>query len=95
MTQWLEEHQLPCIFHRLFGIECPTCGFQRSFIYLLKGEFRESLTTYPALVPTLIMLMLLVMWLFFRKPGLRIIRPFAVADLVLIFGSYFFRLLTG
>ncbi len=46
---WLQQHQLPCLFKKVFGIECPGCGFQRSIIALLKGNIAESFTNYPAL----------------------------------------------
>jgi hypothetical protein len=46
----------PCAYKQLFGIDCPMCGFQRSFILLLHGNFRESFFMYPALVPTLVLI---------------------------------------
>ena len=42
-------HQLlPCFFKKFTGIDCPGCGFQRSILALLKGNFVESLNLYPA-----------------------------------------------
>jgi hypothetical protein len=34
---------VPCLFNFLFDIHCPGCGFTRSFIELLKLNFKESL----------------------------------------------------
>ncbi len=93
MIDWLEKHQLPCIYHQLLGFECPTCGLQRAFILLLKGQFLESLKTYPALIPTLILIVLILSWLTFHKPGWQFVKRFIQFDLALIFISYFIKIL--
>ena len=59
MLSWLEAHLLPCAYKSLFGFDCPACGFQRSFIQLIKGNFAESFSLYPPL------LFVLLMFLFF------------------------------
>src|ERR1700743_104547 len=53
-VKWLQSHLLPCIFKLLFGIDCPGCGFQRSCIALLRGDFLQSLRLYPATIPLLV-----------------------------------------
>ena len=63
---WLERNQLPCFYKKYLGIECPGCGMQRSFIELLKGDFLESLRIYPALLPTLFLLIYLILHLIFK-----------------------------
>jgi hypothetical protein len=45
---------LPCPFKYLFGIDCPGCGFQRSVLALLRGDFSLSFKLYPPTVPLLI-----------------------------------------
>ncbi len=42
---------LTCFSKYYFGIECPGCGVQRSFICLIRGDFMDSLALYPALLP--------------------------------------------
>ena len=66
MTDWLEHHLLTCPSKYFFGVECPGCGMQRSFIELLKGNLSESFFLYPALIPMLFMLGLLGAHLIFR-----------------------------
>lgn len=51
LTLWLEKHQLPCLYKKFLGIECPGCGLQSSVIELLKGNIRSSIELYPALIP--------------------------------------------
>ena len=93
MLEWLEQHQLPCFYHQVLHIKCPVCGFQTALILLLKGDFIDSLKIYPALIPTLILMVLMVSWLIFRKPGWIFIKRVIQFDLTLVFTSYFLRLL--
>jgi hypothetical protein len=92
MIDWLERHQAPCIYKHFLGIDCPTCGFQTAFILLLKGNLIDSLKLYPALIPTLILISLLISNFLFRKPGWKIVKWFAITDLAVIFGSYFIKM---
>ena len=45
---------LPCPYYQLFGISCPFCGFQRSFLALLHGDVVTCLKIYPAMLPLLL-----------------------------------------
>jgi len=54
ITNWLQNHLIPCPFKKLTGVDCPGCGFQRSLLALVKGNFRESIQLYPAAIPLLI-----------------------------------------
>ncbi len=45
----LDKYMLPCLSKTLFGVECLGCGFQRSFLLLLKGEFVAAFQMYPAI----------------------------------------------
>lgn len=65
---WLERNQGTCFYKRYFGIECPGCGMQRSFVELLKGNVLESIILYPALLPIMLMLFYLSAHLFFKFP---------------------------
>lgn len=40
---------LPCLNKQLFGIDCPGCGLQRSFMLLCKGDFAGAFHLYPAI----------------------------------------------
>ena len=52
--QWLQHHLLTCPFKYLTGIDCPGCGFQRSLIALVQGNFHQSLALYPPTIPLLV-----------------------------------------
>lgn len=47
IISWLEQIELPCLFKKYFHVDCPGCGFQRSIIALLKGNFAESFLLFP------------------------------------------------
>lgn len=42
---------LDCSWKKSMGLDCPACGFQRSFEALVHGHFVESLHLFPALLP--------------------------------------------
>lgn len=50
---WLQHHLLPCPFKFITGIDCPGCGFQRSFLLLIQGELKASIQLYPPTIPLL------------------------------------------
>jgi Protein of unknown function (DUF2752) len=56
IISWLDAHQLPCLIKKIFHVECPGCGLQRSFIALLQGNILQSIHFYPALLPLIILI---------------------------------------
>ena len=63
----IEDHMLTCSFKSATGMDCPGCGFQRSFLALIKGNFYESIILYPALIPFIATVLLLILQLVFKK----------------------------
>lgn len=53
-VQWLQSHMLPCPFKYFTGIDCPGCGFQRSVLALVQGNFHQSFALYPPAIPLLL-----------------------------------------
>ena len=51
---WLQNHLPRCPFKYLTGIDCPGCGFQRSVLALMHGNFHKSFMLYPACIPLLL-----------------------------------------
>jgi hypothetical protein len=52
-VDWLQNHLIACPFKALTGIDCPGCGFQRSFISLVQGDLSKSWSLYPPTIPLL------------------------------------------
>ncbi|RZT93316.1 uncharacterized protein DUF2752 [Ancylomarina subtilis] len=67
LIHWLETNSLPCHFYQNYQIECPGCGLQSALILLLKGNFIDSIQTYPALLPIILLGISLVIHIKFRS----------------------------
>jgi hypothetical protein len=92
---WLENHQIPCLYHRVLGIECPGCGLQRSFIELLKGNLGESFMIYPPLLPVMCLFGFLLLHLVFHfKKGANILKISAFIAGGIMFINYMINLIT-
>lgn len=69
------------------------CGIQRAAIDLLKGNFWESIKTYPALIPLLLLFNVLLFHLKFRlKNGTVIILTLFFLSVSLIIGNFIYKL---
>lgn len=62
----LEDFLIPCLNKQLFGVDCLGCGFQRAFVFLIKGDFTAAFNMYPAIY-TLILLGLFIIFNFYFK----------------------------
>ncbi|MFD2891255.1 DUF2752 domain-containing protein [Flavobacterium chuncheonense] len=60
-NSFMEEFMLPCLNKKLFGIECPGCGTQRSIILLLEGDFIGAFKMFPAIYTLLLLLVLITL----------------------------------
>ncbi len=70
---WLKNHLLPCPYKQIFGIECPVCGFQRSFISLLEGNISDSILQFPAMFPLIITSVLFLVFYLFKTQNRKLI----------------------
>jgi len=91
---WLERNQGACIYKKYFGIECPGCGMQTSFIELLKGNLKESIIAYPALFPMIFMFSYLIAHLIFKfEKGYLVLKISFIFTVVIIVFNFIFKLL--
>lgn len=91
--EWLESHMQSCFYKQHFGIECPGCGMQRSFIELLKGNFVESFIMFPALIPTIIMIVYLILHLIFKfTNGANMLKILFIINTTIVVLSYIYKL---
>lgn len=94
LVEWLEKRQAPCFYKSMLGTECPGCGIQRAFIALLKGDLLTSLKLYPALIPTILMLLFMVAHIYFKfKIGARILLYAFVFNVFVIIFFYVYKLI--
>ncbi len=90
----LEKNQMPCPSKTWFHIDCPGCGMQRAFIELLRGNFYESITTYPALIPVMFLLVFLVLHLIFSfKYGSQVLKYSFIFTVSIIVIQYIYKII--
>ncbi len=93
IINWIESHQQVCFYKKYFGIECPGCGMQRAFIELLKGNFVESLVLFPALIPTIFLILYLIVHLIFKfRNGANILIILFIINTTIVVLSYIYKL---
>lgn len=68
VAEWLGQHMMPCLYRQLFGFCCPFCGFQRSVIELLKGDWLSGFMLYPALPFLVVTAVICLSLKMMRKP---------------------------
>lgn len=62
----LKDYMFPCLNKKMFGLDCPGCGMQRSVDLLLHGEFLAAFQMFPAIYPILLLLIFLTTTLFVK-----------------------------
>jgi hypothetical protein len=94
MIEWLEAHMGTCAFVSQFNMECPGCGSQRAIIALLKGDLVQSLKLYPALIPYLSTLIIMIAHLIFKfRNGAQILVWSFIFSAGLMIVSYVIKLI--
>ena len=61
-----EDYLLPCVYKKIFGVECLGCGIQRATALLFKGDFIEAFKLYPAIYTLFILVGFIIFNLFVR-----------------------------
>jgi len=93
IIHWLEQHQLSCFYKSAFGIECPGCGSQRAFIFLLKGDLPDSFNSYPPLVLFLILFIFLILHLVFKfRNGGTFLKYIFILTAAVVMVNFIYRL---
>ena len=85
---------LECSWKSHFGVECMGCGFQRSFVLLMEGNFWESIQLFPATIPILLVFLYTGGHLIFKyKNGARNIVILFSSSVALMLGSFIWSLI--
>lgn len=93
IIDFLENHMLACQWKKL-GIECMGCGFQRSVIYVLKGDFINAFLTYPAIYTLGLMLTFLLLHLRFNYgKGHLILKWLFILNISIIVVNYLIKII--
>lgn len=88
-----EDYMLPCLNKKMFGIDCPGCGMQRSAVHLVKGEFTEAFYMYPAIYTLVLLLSFIILNYKFKfKHGTKIITTLAIINTIVILVNYYIKM---
>ena len=73
----------------LFGIECPGCGFQRSVLYVINGNFDEAFYSYPAIYTIILLFIVLIFNFVFKfKKRRKVLLSLVYVNAIVIIVSY-------
>lgn len=87
---------IECSWKSTFGIDCLTCGFQRSVELLFKGELYESFYMFPATIPLVLTFLYSLLHLKFKfsHGATRVLTMFSISALLIVI-NYTLKLSTG
>lgn len=89
----LKDYMLPCLSKTFFGIECLGCGFQRSFLFLINGDFIAAFKMYPAIFTLLgLFLFILINFRMKFKQSKKIISSLAYLNLSIMVVNYLIKI---
>lgn len=92
ILHWLGHHLLTCPFKKATGLDCPGCGFQRSVLALLNGDFVHSLKLYPATIPIFVLLAFTILHLKFDfKHGAFLIKLLYISTATIVIFNYIYK----
>ncbi len=92
-TDISEQYMLPCLNKRIFGIDCPGCGIQRSVALLFQGDFVGAFHMYPAIYPLFMLLFILVLSVLFKNKILIKLKIFfMIASVVTVLINYILKI---
>ncbi len=93
-TLALKDYMLPCLSKRIFGMECPGCGLQRSIAFLVQGNFLEAFKMYPAIYTLIPLFIVIVVNKLVRfRYAQRMTIGLSIASVALILINYIVNLL--
>lgn len=94
LADWLERNSFACFYRKYLGVDCPGCGMQRSLAELLRGNFISSLEYYPALLPTVFLVIYLGLHLFFKfRNGATVLKFSFIFTAIIIVAHYIYKLI--
>ena len=87
---------IECNFKSTFGIDCLTCGAQRSFLLLLDGDLAGSFYMFPATIPFIITVLFTITHLVFKfKQGAPVIIGLFATTTAFVVVNYTLKIFSG
>ncbi len=89
----VKDYMLPCMNKKLFGIDCPGCGLQRSVVMVTKGEFKEAFHMFPAIYTTLLFSLAVVAHFVLKKKiTAKILLILGILNVVILIIAYVLKM---
>jgi hypothetical protein len=83
---------IPCLFKKLFGIECLGCGFQRSLFLLFEGDFSGAFKMFPAIFSTLLFFVFVALFFLDKSRNYKkAVWNVAFFNLIFMIGGYIYK----
>jgi hypothetical protein len=84
---------LPCLSKTFFNLECLGCGFQRAFVFLIRGNFVDAFKMYPAIFTLLgLFIFILINFKLKFKHSKKIISRLAYLNLSIMIINYIIKI---
>jgi hypothetical protein len=91
----MEDYMLPCMFKKMFGIDCVGCGMQRSINFILHGEFEKAFYMFPAIYTTILFCLSLAFYIFDKKRSHhKLVITLAIINVTIMLISYTYKMRT-
>ena len=86
---------LPCPIKYLIQVDCPGCGFQRSFLALIGGNFSESFKLYPPTIPFAISVISGVLTTILKgNTNAKILKAMYITTGIIVLANYMYKIAT-
>ncbi len=84
---------LPCMFKKMFGVDCIGCGIQRSINFILHGEFEKAFFIFPAIYTTILFFLSIALFVIDKKHNYqKIVISLAIVNALIMIVSYVYKM---
>ena len=88
----MEEYMFPCLTKKMIGLDCPGCGTQRAFVFLIEGKPLEAWQMYPPIYTLLLFVIALgIHFLDFKRSHHKLIIFTGVLNAVTMIIAYVYK----
>ena len=89
----MEKYMLPCLFKKMFGIDCIGCGMQRSLNFILHGEFEKAFYMFPPIYTTILFVLSTGLYLIDKKHSHhKLVITLAIINVTIMIVSYTYKM---
>lgn len=88
-----KDYMLPCLNKKIFGVDCPGCGMQRSLKMVSEGAFTDAFYMFPPVYTTLAFVFAVIIHFILKKKiTSKIIIILAIINVVVILIAFIIKI---